>query len=131
MKLSKIVVTTLAGALLFSASAFAGNGNKGNLRLVEKTTLEGKQLNAGDYKIEWEGTGPNVQVNILQGKQTVATAPAHLVEQPKANPSDAYTSSAEADGTRSLTVIYISGKKFSLNFDQKEASQLSGGQTSK
>jgi hypothetical protein len=131
MKLSKIVVTTLAGTILFSASAFAGNSNKGTLRLAEKTSVEGKQLNAGTYRVEWEGAGPDVQVNILQGKETVATLPAHVVEQNKANTSDAYTSVAEADGTRSLTVIYVSGKKFALTFDQKEASQLSGGQTSK
>ena len=42
--------------------------------------VNGKQLGAGDYTVKWDGNGPNVEVNILQGKNVVATVPAHMVD---------------------------------------------------
>jgi hypothetical protein len=32
----------------------------------------GKQLKAGNYSVQWDGNGPNVQLNILRGKSVVA-----------------------------------------------------------
>ena len=131
MKLSKLLITVLAGALLFLPGAFAGDTNKGALRLDEKVSVEGKQLNPGDYKVEWDGNGPNVQVNILQGKQTVVSVPAHVVEQRQPNASNAYGSTVNTDGTKSLTAFYAGGKRYSLQFEQQQASQASGRQSSK
>ena len=67
------LVVTLAG------SAFAA-GKKYSVTIPENTTVNGTELKAGDYKVELTGTGDNVQVNFLKGKQTVASAPAKLVE---------------------------------------------------
>jgi hypothetical protein len=91
--------------------------------LYEKVNVEGKALNPGKYTITWDGTGPNVQVTVLQGKQAVATFPAHLTEQATRNSEDAYGSAAETDGSRTLTAIYPSGKRFSLELETKSASQ--------
>jgi len=131
MKLSKLSITLLGGALLFSVSAFAGGGNKASLHLPEKVTVEGKALDPGNYTVEWEGTGPDVQVHILKGKETVATIPARLVEEAKANSTNAYGSSTGADGTRTLTTIYVGGKKISLEFEQTQASQSSSANNTK
>ncbi len=131
MKLSKISLALLGSALLFSSAALAGDSNKGSLQLYEKVNVEGKALNPGHYTVTWEGTGPNVQVTVLQGKQAVATFPAHLTEQTTRNSEDAYGSSAETDGTRTLTAIYPNGKRFSIEIDQNAASQPSTSSTSK
>lgn len=125
MKLVKISLSFIAGALLLAAGAFAGVANKATLRLQEKVTVEGKQLNPGNYKLEWDGAGPVVQVNILRGKETVATVPARLVEQAARNPQDAYGTNAEADGSRSLISIYVGGRNFSLQLQGAEAAQQS------
>jgi hypothetical protein len=123
MKLSKLALTLLGSALLFSSAVLAGDANKGSLQLYEKVNVEGKALNPGKYTITWDGTGPNVQVTVLQGKQAVATFPAHLTEQATRNSEDAYGSAAETDGSRTLTAIYPNGKRFSLELETKSASQ--------
>jgi|SRR3984957_1818993 len=131
MKLSKISLAILGSALLFSSAALAGDANKGSLQLYEKVNVEGKAINPGKYTVTWEGTGPNVQVTVLQGKQTVATFSAHLTEQATRNSEDAYGSAAETDGSRTLTAIYPNGKRFSLEIEPASASQPSSTPASK
>ena len=131
MKLSKISLVLFGSALLFSSAAVAGDSNKGSLKLYEKVSVEGKSLNPGQYTITWDGSGPNVQVTVLQGKQTVATFPAHLTEQAARNTEDAYGSAADTNGSRTLTAIYPNGKRFSLELETKSASQPSSTPASK
>jgi hypothetical protein len=131
MKLSKLSLAFFGSALLLSSAAVAGDSNKGSLNLYEKVSVEGKELNPGHYTITWDGSGPNVQVTVSQGKQTVATFPAHLTEQATRNNEDAYGSSADTDGSRTLTAIYPNGKRFSLELGQTSASQPSTSPASK
>jgi hypothetical protein len=131
MKFSNSVITSLAAALLFSVSAFAADSNKGTLILPEKVTVEDKQLSPGRYTVQWDGSGPTVQVNITQGKETVATVSAKVVPEATNNPTNAYGSKTEADGTKSLTTIYLSGKKFNLEIGQSETTQQSKADSSK
>ena len=131
MKLSKLSLAFFGSALLLASAAVAGDANKGSLQLYEKVNVEGKALNPGKYTVTWDGAGPNVQVTVLQGKQTVATFAAHLTEQATRNSEDAYGSSADADGSRTLTAIYPNGKRYSIELDQKEASQPSSTPASK
>ena len=130
MKVVNISLTFLGGALLLAAGAFAGEANKVTLRLQEKVSVEGKQLSPGTYRLEWDGAGPDVRVNILRGKETVATVPAHLVEQQARNAQDGYATSAQADGSKSLNSIYVAGKHFILQLQATEAAQHSGSQQS-
>jgi hypothetical protein len=131
MKLSKLSLAFFGSALLLSSAAFAGDSNKASIQVYEKINVEGKALNPGRYTITWDGTGPNVQVNVLQGKQTVATFSAHLTEQATRNTEDAYGSASETDGTRTLTSIYPNGKRFSIEVESKSASQPSSSPSSK
>jgi len=125
MKLSKLSLMLFGSALLFASAALAGDSNKGSLQLFEKVSVEGKELNPGHYTVTWEGSGPDVQVTVLQGKQTVATFPAHLAEQTTKNNEDAYGSAPGTDGARNLTAIYPNGKRFSIEVGQNAASQPS------
>ena len=131
MKLSKLSLAFFGSALLLSSAAFAGDANKASLNLYEKVNVEGKELNPGKYTITWDGSGPNVQVTVSQGKQTVATFAAHITEQATRNTEDAYGSAAGTDGSRSLTAIYPNGKRLSLELDSKSASQPSTSSSSK
>lgn len=131
MKLSKLSLAFFGSALLLSSAAVAGDSNKGSLNLYEKISVEGTELNPGKYTITWDGSGPNVQVTVSRGKQTVATFPAHLIEQAVRNNEDAYGSAADADGSRTLTAIYPNGKRFSIELDAKSASQTSTSPASK
>jgi hypothetical protein len=126
MKVSKVSILLLGSALVFSSGAFAGDANKGTLHLQDKTIVDGKSLNPGDYTVEWTGTGPTVQVTLLQRKQSVAAFPAHVSEGPTPNHDDAYTSALDSDGSKRLTVIYISGKRTALELEQTQAMQQAG-----
>ena len=72
MNVSKFSTALIGASLLFSASAFAAIMSTESLHLYENVTIQGKQLAPGDYKVEWSGPGPNVKIDILKGKQTVA-----------------------------------------------------------
>ena len=122
MKFSKVSILLVGSALVFSSGAFAGDTNKGTLHLQNKIIADGKPLNPGHYTVEWTGTGPTVQVTLLPGKQTVATFPAHITEQPTPDHDDAYGSAPGPDGSSKLTAIYFSGKRTALELEQYEAS---------
>jgi hypothetical protein len=124
MKMSRVSILLFGSALLFSSAALAGENNKGKLHLADKVVVDGKAIEPGDYAVEWDGSGPAVQVKLLQGKQTVATLSAHLTEQTDRNAQNAYSTAAEPDGSRELTAIYPGGKRVALEFDH--ASTASG-----
>ncbi len=69
----------LVGLLLLPASAFARDKNEGNLKLFDTVRVGSTQLQPGNYKVEWNGARPTVNVDILQDKKTVATTSAKLV----------------------------------------------------
>jgi hypothetical protein len=131
MKLAKLSLSLFALALLGSSAAVAGDSNKTTLNLYEKVTVDGKQLNPGHYTVAWEGSGPDVKVTILQGKQTVATSSGHIVEQTVANTATAYGSETGPDGSRALETIYVGGKHTALHLTQQSAQQPSTTSSSK
>jgi hypothetical protein len=131
MKISRMLGTLSCAALLLASTVLAADLNKGTLNVSEKVNVEGKTIDPGTYKVEWNGTGPTVQVTILHGKQTVATFPAQLTEQANKNAVDAYGSATEADGSKQLTAIYIGGKHTVLQLEPSAASQQSSTQNAK
>ena len=106
-------------ALLLATSAFAAN--KGSLSVQEPVTINGTQLKAGDYKVQWDGNGPSVELSITQGKKVIAKVPAHLVNLEAPSPSDAAVVKNNGDGTKSLSEVRLSGKKFSLALGEEAA----------
>jgi hypothetical protein len=125
MKLSKISKGLLLGlALLLATSAFAAN--KGALQVSDPVTVSGKQLAAGEYKVTWEGTGPNVDLNIMQGKKVVATVPARVIDLDQAPNHDAAVTRANGDGSKSLSEIRFYGKKYALAIGSESAKAESG-----
>jgi hypothetical protein len=127
MKLSKLSFTVLA--VLFATRVFAQDDNKGKLALPEAVTVQGNQLSPGDYKLQWDGSGPNVELKILKGKETVATVPARIVPEQKKNAVNSYGVTKQQDGTRALTAIYFGGKNFNLEIVQDSAQATPPGST--
>lgn len=106
-------------AVLLSTAAFAGNKAE-SLYLGDATQLNGKQLSAGTYQLKWKGNGPEVQVEFLQGKKVVATAPAKLEQGPTTPEKDAAVIET-ASGSRNLAEARFAGKKYKLVFPGPEA----------
>lgn len=108
---SKVLVMGLA--LLVAGSAFAAT--KATLSLQNPTTVNGIKLNAGDYKLEWDGSGPDVQVSILRGKTVVTKVPAKVVDLKVAAPNSAAVVKHNDDGSSTLAGARFEGKKFALD----------------
>jgi len=115
--MKKIAVLTFA--LLLSTSLFAATS--GSMKLTQPVQLNGTQIKPGDYKVTWEGTGPEVKVSILKGKEVVATASAHMKELDKNGASDATVLQKNSDGSTSLNGIRFGGKKVVLEFAEETA----------
>lgn len=114
---SKIMFATLALALTTSVFAASGDSHKSNFEISAPAQINGTELPAGDYTARWEGSGPTVQVSIMQGKKVVATVSAEVValDRPASN------TQAEIASNRELTSLQFSGKKFSLELGTESA----------
>lgn len=124
MKATGKIYSLAVASLLLAASAFAGGtANKGSLRLYERVNVQGKTIPAGQYRVEWNGTGPNVELNIENGKETIATVPARLVPVASKNQSDGYSATREQDGSSDLTTVFFHGKDFQLQIEAAGTSQ--------
>lgn len=123
MKASKSLFLGLA--LLLATSAFAIN--KGSLTVQEPLMLNGTKLAAGDYKVEWDGKGPDVELSITQGKKVIAKVQAHVVDLDSPAQSDAAVVKNNGDGTKSLTEVRFGGKKFALAVGEESPRADAGG----
>ena len=114
MKFATVSKTLVMGlALLLASSAFATT--KGKLILQAPTTVNGTKLKAGDYKLEWDGSGPSVEVSIVQGKTVVAKVPAKVVELKSPALSNTAVVRKNDDGTRTLAGAHFENKKLALD----------------
>lgn len=124
MKFATVTKSMILGlAILLASSAFAAT--KANLHLTDPTTVNGVTLKAGDYRLQWDGTGPNVEVSIMQGKTVFAKVPAKLVDlaTPAANNAAVVNNSS---GTKSLAGARFEGKKFALELGESSDGMQAG-----
>ena len=123
MKLGQVCNAAVLGvSLLLATATFAAD--KSSIKIYEPVNVGGKTLNAGDYDLQWEGTGSNVELNFLKGRKVVATAPARMVETEKPSSASGITTSAKDDGSRALSEIHFRGKKFSLELGGAQSAEV-------
>ncbi len=123
MKFATVSKSLVMGlALLLASSAFAAN--KANMTLQNPTTINGTKLKAGDYRLEWDGSGPNVEVSIMQGKKVLAKVPAKVVDLSSPAQNNAAVVKHNEDGTTTLAGARFEGKKYALELgDSSEGMQ--------
>jgi hypothetical protein len=124
MKLLRNLFSLSLASLLLAAGAFAAPASKGTLKLFEPVTVQGKQLAPGKYTVEWNGEGPNVQLNIADGKNVTAV-PARIVSLSAKNRTSGYSSEKQQDGRIELTNVFFEGKAYQLQIGESSAQ---GGQ---
>ena len=125
MKFATVSKSLVLGlALLLASSAFAGT--KASLQLSNPVMLNGTTLKPGDYKVEWEGSGPNVELSILRGKNVVAKTTAHVVELPMAAANDAAVTRKNDSGPNSLAGLRFQGKKVALELGEASDGMQAG-----
>jgi uncharacterized surface anchored protein len=125
MKFATVSKSLVVGlALTLATSAFAAS--KANLTLNNPTSINGTKLKAGDYKLEWDGSGPNVEVSIMQGKKVVAKVPAKVVDLNQSSANDAALLKQNSDGTTTLAGARFQGKKFALELGEASDGMQAG-----
>jgi len=125
MKFATVSKSLVMGlALLLASSAFAAT--KANLVLNNPTTLNGTKLKAGEYKLEWDGSGPNVEVSVLQGKKVIAKVPAKVVDLSTPSQNNAAVVTTNSDGSTSLAGVRFQGKKFAIDLGESSDGMQSG-----
>ena len=125
MRFSTVSKSLVVGlALLLASSAFAAT--KADLSLPDQVTVNGTTIKPGDYKLQWDGTGPNVEVSILKGKTVVAKIPAKIVDLNSPAANTAVLVTTNSDGSRSLTGARFEGKRFALEIGESSDGMQAG-----
>ncbi len=113
MKFATVSKSLVMGlALLLASSAFAAT--RASMTLINPASINGTMLKAGEYKLQWEGAGPAVEVSIMQGKNVLAKVPAKLVELSSPSQNNAAIVQKSTDGTGTLAGARFEGKKYAL-----------------
>jgi len=132
MKARNVFQGLLLGlTLLLATSVFASSDNKGSMLTLSSVTVNGTTLPAGEYSLQWQGTGGNVQLSILKGSKVVATTPARLVDTNQTAKNNAAVVKSNGDGSKSLAEVRFEGKKYTLQIGEESGSSEAAGGSSK
>ena len=104
---------------IWAADAAPASG-RGSVELPYSVNVGGTQLQTGKYRVEWTGTGDQVEVKIYSGGKQVASSQATVVKDRTSYDHLAY--STDDKGAKSLTQISFAKQKCSLHFDNASAS---------
>jgi hypothetical protein len=105
--------------LLLATNAFAAN--KGSLHVSAPENVAGERLAAGDYTVQWEAAGSSVELKIMQGSKVAATVPAKIIPLNDVSTENSVVVLTYDDGSRSLSEIFLSGKRFALEIGGETA----------
>jgi hypothetical protein len=121
MKSLKFGALALVAAVVLAMGAFAKDKNEGKFTLTNPAQIGSTQLKPGDYKAVWEGTGSDVQVKILKGKDVVATTSAKLVDK-QGSTNDSVTLGG-ADNAKTVDEIDFARAKKALVFGTAQTAE--------
>ena len=105
-------------ALLSTVSALARDKNQHSVELSDSVQVGNAQLKPGSYKVEWQGTGPEIQVNFIRAGTTIATVPGILKTNDVQVVQDEIVTEETSANTKTLKEIDFSRDKEALIFDQ-------------
>jgi hypothetical protein len=113
---SMVVLSTLT--LLFPLAALARGENRHSVDITDAVQVGNTQLKPGTYKVEWQGTGPEVQVSFERRGETPVTVPATLKTNDNQVTEDAIETRGSSADTKVLEEIDFGHQKEALVFDQ-------------
>jgi hypothetical protein len=111
-------VLSLTCLLGFGGRAHAASKNAHSVEISNAVQIGGTKLKPGIYKVEWQGTGPAVQVSFQQNGKTVLTAPGTLKTNDDQVTQDAIVTEATGAGTSTLKEVRFGRQREALVFDQ-------------
>jgi hypothetical protein len=116
--LKTLKALVLMTVVLTTAFALAANVQ---INISSPNQLNGTTINPGSYKFNYTTSGNTAQVNLIQGKKTVATATGELVDIQTPPAYDSIISKTNPDGTRTMYEIQFAGKKQAIRFNNEPA----------
>ena len=107
---------TIVFPLASLASDNSAREQKKDVNLADQVVLAGKTLAPGQYKVEWQGNGPNVKVNFVKSGKTVLTAPAKVAQLKTKAPYDAVVERTRKNGAKTISEIEWNNQRQALMF---------------
>jgi hypothetical protein len=104
--------------LLSSMSALARDKNQHSVEIPYSVQVAGAQLKPGDYKVEWQGTGPKIQVNFVHDGKVVASVPGTLKTNDAEVVQDDIVTGTTSANIQTLKEIDLGRNKESVVFEQ-------------
>ena len=105
--------------LMLSVGGFAKDNNRHSVEIPDSVQVGGTQLKPGKYDVQWQGTGPEIQVSFLHDGKLVAKVPGTLkTNDPHVTQDDIVTDTTGADA-KTLKEIDFNHNKESLVFEQR------------
>src|ERR1700686_5505192 len=112
------VVLALTFLFGLGGSARAPRNNAHSAEISDVVQIGSTQLKPGNYKVEWQVTGPAVQVTFQQNGKTMVTVPGTLKSNDDRVTRDAIVTEATSAGTSTLKEIDFGHQKLALVFNQ-------------
>ncbi len=113
-KPARSLMAVVAVMVLASATAFAKEST--TLKLIIPAVLQGKQLEAGSYKLAWEASSSQASVTLSKKKEIVATAKGKLKEAAIKYLRNMIVLDRQPDGSQTITEICIGGTNQAIVF---------------
>jgi len=95
--------------LLLAAGIPAAAKNSRTINIDHAVVLQGKNLPAGRYKVEWQTHSPEATVQFLRKRQLVVSTEGRVEQRDKTSDSNAVVYETLPDGSVSLLEIRFAG----------------------
>jgi hypothetical protein len=105
-------------AILLTASLWAAAANSKTLSFRTAVSLNGAEMKAGFYVVEWVSHSPEATVTFKRNGQVIATTAGKWVDGEMKYPADAVVYTNNSDGTHTLKELRFAGSKQVLVFGQ-------------
>jgi hypothetical protein len=89
---------------------------------MHPTQVGDKEVAPGTYTVHWEGSGDDLQLNILQHDKPVASVSGHIVKVETPPEYDSALVHVNPEGSRMLSQIRFRGRKFVLEVSGENGS---------
>ena len=120
MKILRLLALAGMLTIVFPLASLASDNSareqKKDVNLADQVVLAGKTLAPGQYKVEWQGNGPNVKVNFVKSGKTVLTAPAKVAQLKTKAPYDAVVDRTRKNGAKTISEIEWNNQRQALMF---------------
>ncbi|HYA23998.1 MAG TPA: hypothetical protein VEF05_07545 [Terriglobales bacterium] len=107
MRYSKYLTLLCMFTFLLPGMGLARTRNQGTMKLMEPARIGSTELQPGTYQVEWNGAGPQVEVNVMHHKNTVATTTGTLKTNDPAATQDAVVLQPAAGNSSVMQIAEI------------------------